>query len=569
MASSDRRILPGGFNTSSRPPGYISAVVSLFTIAIILLCIGTAAGAVLFPKTPNSSSTVLNLTDNLGGAIDPYTGIKDAGENQTGVQTASSLQYGGTVTFASGIIDTELESNIISALTASQSKFAGSALAASGYEVVVFDLITDEDLAESRYAGRPHGLKITLTYNDTLDKVQDTVWGHEFDATRIVQEFYNGDLKDEIGFVAIFYRFSGEEQWRVKLILEAQDAARFDGNWNDEDYIQQIDWTQSDFGKEGTIAVYEEPSTRMESNEGLLTASSDTITITRQLSTEELQNEMFGITSKLTELVNEIATESNNRDYSAVTSSAQELAEYATEVYEEMSTSEVPESCREIQQLFLTGITDYQRAASAYWFGAAMTNADKFGEGNELVKSGMSTLNNALGSMGLKELEVDEYILPSSDLYPEALELNEAFKYMDSKEANDISVNVESTTYREGYTMELDDGTTERVTAGYGNKFIMAIVDVTHLGYRGGGGETIKTPQPGKFVLIYEGEEYEQSTPSNFIRSVGFPYKQITLDRKEHYEGALVFEVPEDFTTENAYIIMDLDALGTGTWRLG
>ena len=46
--------------------------------------------------------------------------------------------------------------------------------------------------------------------------------------------------------------------------------------------------------------------------------------------------------------------------------------------------------------------------------------------------------------------------------------------------------------------------------------------------------------------------------PTTYIEPVGYPYYKMNLNRKEAYEGVLVFKVPHDFDPAKAYMIIDL-----------
>lgn len=147
--------------------------------------------------------------------------------------------------------------------------------------------------------------------------------------------------------------------------------------------------------------------------------------------------------------------------------------------------------------------------------------------------------------------------------------INTPFHYKDAGKSNDISINVKD--FRKSKSIKMkEDNKFEILYPDYGNRYLAVVVEVTHMGYRGGSQQKIKTPPKTAYTLIYDSNSYKDKTPDKYMTTFGVPYTSKWLDRTVKFESSLVFEIPDDseFDPSKAFMEVDLGSYGKKVWSL-
>jgi hypothetical protein len=443
-------------------------------------------------------------------------------------------------------------------------EFRGAATNMTGYDIKVFDLITDKDLANPAYLGRDRGIKVTIIHDNDLEPLENTLWGYETDATSIVQSLYASDYGDRIGTIAIIYKTEEEEEPQLKLALDAADAERFADAEDPDGYIRAHDWSEISVQSDA-IAWYEDPDHALAPEEPKQNAEGNAEILT--LDREALQDELQQSTNLLIASEDNISASIYNKQFQKTESLANTLIQQSDAVISEVEQLPLEPGLEPARQEYLEGVKNFRDAGAYLWRGAVLLESDDFDAAETHFTSGEQHIDTAHRMLDMEQIEQQDRTLPPPSPYPEALSLGEPFIYRDDAGANDISVIVDRYENKSGYTI-VTNGTAERVNAGYTRKFLFVVLHVTHLGFRGNGTDTITTPSPDRFTLILEGKEYANSNPESYVRELGQPYESVTLERKEVYEGFLIFSIPEDADPSRGYIRLDLDGKGEPIWKL-
>lgn len=162
--------------------------------------------------------------------------------------------------------------------------------------------------------------------------------------------------------------------------------------------------------------------------------------------------------------------------------------------------------------------------------------------------------------------------LSNSILHPlpdDLLPMDESFRYMDSRKANDILITPRYATVRSTFWYaDPETGETIHVSAPEATRFVVVHIQVTHAGNRDGRHYTISTPQPSAFRLHGVGEVFTPIQTETYT-SLGEMYTQTNLDRKESTRSSLIFEVPYGMELSDAYLEIDLGSVwGKPGWKL-
>ncbi|MDK2974507.1 MAG: hypothetical protein PWP08_878 [Methanofollis sp.] len=438
-------------------------------------------------------------------------------------------------------------------------RFTGAAAGAPEIAVSTFEVITDADLADPAYLGCGQAVKVDIVTNTSGDVLAESLWGHEVDATRIAEAFFSGDFKGKTAFVAVFFRDQSNADYSSKFMLTAKDASRFGNEWDGSSYIRWSDW--SDAVVRGNGVPYEDPETAMEPLQEAdageqIPCDYDTL---KSAATEA--------TESIASTVSEMSIQASNQDYGTVATLAVDLTGSARAYAGEFETYSVPDALDPAREQFIEAFEYYEEAGSAIWYGAAFTDADHIDLGNTYLSEAQDSLNAALDGLNLRKIEDTTLTLQSTDLYPDALDMGEPYKFLDSKEVNKISVGVRSYVVRKSFETSTDDEV--KITrAPYGKQYLFVLMEVTHIGYYGGGSSKYKTPSPADYTLIAEGAEYKPSQPSGYLKGIGSVYASGTIDRKDYSSGYLVFEVPESVDPAETYLKLSIKGIGTPIWNL-
>lgn len=441
-------------------------------------------------------------------------------------------------------------------------KCTGPAALAKKVRVTTYPMITDSDLADPVYLGRANGVKVDLFPEGDLDSLQGTLGSYEADATRIAGDLFTGDLGTRTAFVAIFFRDGNPDTHSARFILNAADAAKFGDTWDDGCYIRFRDWSEASVSAE-EITGYEEPGAALEATGPVLTLGESPLLAT--CDQEELKQKMRETTDDLATTVSSLTLTAGDKDQNKVATLALDLADAARSYATDYEGLEVPAGADSARADFVMALDAYQDAGSALWYGVTCANTTVYGEGATLLTEARDTMNGVLGVFDLQTLDDPTLELPSTEVYPDALDFGKGHIYFDAGKVHKLSVRPESYTFTKSY--EAGD---EEVTAPYGKTFIMVLVDVNYLGFYGGGSSRAKVPAPQTFSLINGGETYAPATVSaSYIEGVGTVYRSVTIDREDRRAiGFLVFEVPESLDPANAYLQAKLGTGGSPVWAL-
>jgi hypothetical protein len=148
--------------------------------------------------------------------------------------------------------------------------------------------------------------------------------------------------------------------------------------------------------------------------------------------------------------------------------------------------------------------------------------------------------------------------------------------YMDARDQNRISVNVPLDSGRLLRSFYFTDAGTNQdmtMTAPDGKMYYMITIDYTHAGHLDGTTMTITPPAVNSHILRFADQELKpvtlSGTPIGNGLSVGMAYNTAPIDRLEKKSMLLFYEVPADFSKENAYLSVNLgNVWGTQIWKL-
>ncbi|MDT8357311.1 MAG: hypothetical protein RQ758_02275 [Methanomicrobiaceae archaeon] len=439
-------------------------------------------------------------------------------------------------------------------------QFSGAGEKMDFHYFSLHDLITDPALADDRYLERALGVKVTIATNRSLDALENTLSGHEIDATRVARALYSGASGEKIGFVAVAFKYTEDPDERILLKLDAKDVERFSGSWKDGAYIRFQDWSEAALYDTEGIARYEDPESWIRPLATARGAGADEVV---PYGREVVRNQVGESTEVIVSILYSLQDTSRSNDYHAMREQANTLLFSLNDAAKNLKEMPFPEDCREEKEEYLAGMEELWKAGSCYWYGATFIDAQKMKEANTYLSGGLEKVNGALESLSLSAISG---ISPTSSVLGNALSLGERSIYQDAKKINDISLRITNYGFKDAYI--LMNGESEIVRSGYGYKYLWVTAEITHMGFYGGGSPVIKTPLNSTYSVIYRGEKWADSTPKGRIQNFGILYTQADLNREESYEGVLLFRVPEDLRPEEAYIEVDVGNGEKALWKL-
>jgi hypothetical protein len=522
-------------------------------ICIILCagCIGTAdtdnrtAGAEAGAPVPSDTERV-SRAEALNSGLSTRNISPEAPEETAGLPEDPDEQFEATVT--------RLVDNASLA-------YEGAGKSVRATDIRIYNLITDPDLADPAYLGREKGVVVTLLYSPPSNKTADTLWGHEVDATRIAGALYTDDAADEIGMTAVLFRESSTKDARVKLVLTAEDAGQFPDVWENRSYIRMLDWSEAVVREGSGVSYYEDPETELESSRPGGLPDVHSVSYGRDTFMQFLEDSTVTVDG----LAAAVETADAKNNSQELRSASEALISFTLDREERLNRMPISTDLWDVRGAYVTGLQEYRKAGATFWLAAGNPGTAESGKGAEYLAAGKASIDAAVKGATLRDGASGTTASP----FPDALPLNVRYYYQDEQKANDISIKVEKWGVKKGYGY-LKDDVQERVDAGYGYKFITVVVQVTHLGYRGGGTvDKILTPSPEKFTLYAGGRTYEHDTPDSFMETIGEPYASAYLDRKEMKEGVLIFKVPDAVVPDDAFVKVDLGGdEGTVVWSM-
>ncbi len=553
----------------------IKRVVLIFALIAVFLFLGLASegkiGIALFnnssqtPEPPKAGEPITYLISNL-------TRPAEVEITEDDIRRIPKIE--GVVNSNGNSNSSEYEEAVLNSFLQIAEDFSGAGTGMETYKIETFDLLTDPDFADTIFLGRENGVKVSVVYNSSPDVLEDTNWGHLTDASAIAHDIYNSTAGSDTGYVTISYMFADKVSPRFQVSLTAEDAEAFNRDWTKDTYLPLSAWSTMTIDPSADIVPYENIDTALPAPRGIDSLFSDAVSsrsatneYNLYLSKNDLKELLGRYSIEMQNQIQTISQYSTKSDFHGMADASKKLMSQAAEIEDEITKLPISPQFTDVADNFLEGIRDYQYAGSYLWYGAAFTEVDPIKTGNTYIEQGFSKNNDALEALDLEAIENDIFEMPNEKIFPDAKYIYENFEYQDSSKRNDISVKLSSFSSTNTYTLKQNDNT-ERNVAGYGYKYIFPVVEFHHLGYRGIGSSRITTPDADDFTIIYNGEEYKSITPSpyigrkldqtTYIEPVGYPYYKMNLNRKEAYEGVLIFRVPHEFDPAKAYMTLDL-----------
>jgi len=460
------------------------------------------------------------------------------------------------------------QKSVLSSFIDASQSFTGAGKAMTSYEITTYDLFTDPDIADPAHLGRPYGALTTIVINGTPGTLENTLWGYETDATAITRNIMSGPAGSETGFVMVSFETQDASTPVFYALITAEDAAGFEGLWESGTYICRDDWTTIRLDDSFVGCNYEYPEERILPAFGKTISYEEFDKYGLYIPPSDIRDSIEDYTITLNGIVYQISDGALNNDFAAMGEASVRLMEEAYTIKAEISDLPAAPEYRDEIAEFIDGVDYYQRAGAMLWYGSSFTEPDAIRKGNDYLIAGLEHNNNALKELNLRQINTALIDLPSDDFFPHAMYFHDFYRYQDSKKVNDISMKITGVKGSTLYITTNEDGDDEKFLSGYGYKFVLPIIEVSHYGYRGGGSSRITTPDPSKFTIIWKGEEYPAETLSGYLKPLGHAYTRQYLDRKESVEALLLFRVPADLRYEEAYLKVDLGSEGTPVWHL-
>ena len=562
----------------------VKHIVLIFGVIAVLLFLGLSfegkTGIALFNNITHegiSSDSGEPITYTISNLTRPAGGVMTEEDIKRIPKVAGVVQsngIGNTSAYDEAVLDSFLRA---------AEQFSGAGKGMETYKIETFELLTDPDFAEPTFLGREKGVKASIVYSSSPGTLEDTNWGHLTDASAIAYEIFDNTPGPDTGYVTVSYMFSGKTSPRFQVSLTAEDAETFNRDWTTDTYLPLPAWSAVTIDSSAGIVPYENIETALPAFGGIKSPSSNAAPssdVTNKydlyISKNDLKELFGGYSIEMQNHIRTISGYSTDSDFQDMADASEQMGIRAAEIEDEITRLPIAPQYTDVVNKFMEGVRNYQYAGSYFWYGAAFTEIDSIKSGNNYVQQAFSNNNNALEALDMETIETKTFDLPNGKLFPNALYMYESYVYLDSKKTNDISVKLSSYSRKNIYTLE-QDGKIETNLAEYGYTYIFPVVELHHLGYRGGGSPLISTPEDKYFTIIYNGEEYPSITPSPYIdRSLDkstclganlYPYYKVSLDRKEEFEGVLVFQVPDDFDPTKAYLKLSL-ASEEAVWHM-
>ncbi|WAI01626.1 hypothetical protein [Methanogenium organophilum] len=550
-------------------------IALIFAVIAAILFIGLAfegkAGIALFNNT-SQKEIVSNSEEPITYIISNLTRPAEVEITEEDIQRIPKVE--GTVQ-SNGIGNSsEYEEVILSTFLQATDQFSGAGKGMDSYNIKTFDLLTDPDFADPLFLSREKGVKVTIAINSSPGVLENTYWGYLTDASVIAHKIYHSTAGPNTGYLTVSYINEGRESPKLQVSLTAKDAKAFSDQWTENTYLPLTVWSAATIDSSAGIVPYENIDTAIPAPEGIKSLSSDTAStsgITDEynlyVSKNDLKELLGSYSIEMQDHIQTISSYSTKSDFQGMADASKEMISRATEIEEEIAQLPINPKFIDAADDFLEGLRNYRYAGTYFWYGATFTETEPVETGNNYVQQGFLNNNDALEALDMETIENEMLELPNGNLFPDAKYLYENYEYQDSNQRNDISVKLSALTCTNMYVLS-QDGEKEKNLAGYGYMYIFPVIEVHHLGYRGSGSSRITIPDTDDFSVIYNGEEYSDITPSpyvgrtldtaTYVDPAGHPYYKMTLDRKEEFEGILVFKVPQDFDREKAYLALDL-----------
>ena len=449
--------------------------------------------------------------------------------------------------------------------------YNGPAAMAENFHVSVFKTTTDPLISNPSYLSHKYVVKYNITFepDPSQEKIKDTIWWYESDASRIVRNLMSSSISDDIAVTLITFNDT-EGNGTVSFVIEAEDLEKLKKYWdNDDKCISYFDWSDIVSDKEDLV-YYEDPSTVIDLPADVL-SSGITDDVDGLDIDENLKYDLRSQSYELMGAVDSIKRSVSARNIEETQKNSEELMELSREFSSGIINYSVDDDSKAVIDEYILGIRSLSKVGSHYWDKALLPDEIYNEDSIEDLQKGIEQINSALAGIGEVGYNPEEMqIVSSSSIdYSDCFPAGAIFHYKDAAKNNDISIKI--TNYYLKNKLLLNKGINiEYQEAGFGKRYIGVVVDIMHLGYRGKGSSQITTPDLGSFVLYYEGNAYTPVTVGNYIEDMGEVYSKTTLNRLERYESLLIFEIDKEdsFNPEKAYVEVDLGEYGKQMWQL-
>ncbi len=282
----------------------------------------------------------------------------------------------------------------------------------------------------------------------------------------------------------------------------------------------------------------------------------------------------------------------NNNNAAELVSQAEVLEKTAIAAWDKTDTLNVsPGEYTLMYNGYRSALTEYMIAASALKAGMPKTADEKKMAFGRLV----SASNRMITAYNDIDFEVEypddvvsqvrgiEVVEPEPDpvevteplVISDALSRGTSHEYKDSRLNNLIRVTVPIDSGRFIRSFYYTDKTTQKgvtMTAPEDKMYYMVAVSYTHAGHLDGNTMTITPPTAASHTLQYEDVTLKPVSITNAIGNalnVGLAYNTNAIERLEKKDMLLFYEVPTNFTKENAYLTVNLGSTwGTPSWKL-
>lgn len=541
--------------------------------ALLVIMLAISASGAIFGDNPESKDlppqeTVTTVKSN--NTLDTISTSKGIANTLNLIYERPEEDIKKSVETDSVVYNDTFVAKIAPSLNCARDEYLGPGKYADNFSIKVIDLIPDTEIINPEYLGREKGITLDVNYNSgNLNTLQNTIWAYEVDATRIFTEIFSSDERENIAFLFINFKDTSGREEDVVFKMVAEDVMEFIVFPDPGYYIETEEWSSFKIGENTGIKNYEDPATRFEYNN--IRDYSDKEEVLENIYTrEEVKNYIAETSKSLSDMAFKIMDYSNDKNW-------QNVAIYSEAMIESISEhkKKLNEGIMEEEALYATieNATEaydvYKTAAMNFWYGSYYYDSTRIIEGVMAFHDAVEAMNSVSEELEIEDIVNEErlFSIPVPDMLPKSYKLTESYVYRDSSGTNDISIKIEDikTAFSYYTKTKTDDGPI--VTADYGKKFFIVTVDITHMGYRGGGTDNVRTPSKSSFKLNWNNQVYTDSTPSDYIVNMGIPYSQKSLGRREHFESVLLFEVPEEFDEEKAYIEVNLGgSWGKPTW---
>jgi len=566
LSSDVQAVPPGGASGAVSDSESVNTTGDFFNTCITVFddLFNASAGGKLDLSGDNADSG--NLSAFKVGTI---TVVDPENEKNSGLLASQiKMEFARSVFFETEDTDLDFNESAYLAFREASYLFSGAGKDCDYFEINILNLATDPLVADDSYLGREKGIKINLFCQESSERIASTLWWFEGDATELVKSLYESECGERIGFVAITFTKTDSDAFSVRFILNADDVQRLSTLWNEDGtVIRSSDWSDLKTGEKTHIVMYEDPTACI-----VPVSPKKVYTVENALyaSDESFKDYITSSAGTVSRMVYDTSEYARNADNSGLAASSEELVDKCLEVTETVSDYPVSDSNSEIKLDYISALGDLSKAGSAFWYAGLYTDLNSMEVACSFMETGFDKLNLVLNTTGSKPVDTVRMEVNPDVILSKYHDLNTAFHYRDSRKLNSIGINVEGVRLRKSLSLKEGNSLT-RLEPDFGNIFVAITIDVTHLGYRGGGSDRIKPPAGSAYTLWYNGFEYKELTPSQYMTNVGVPYKKVTIRREGHYESNIIFEVPEGerFVHEDAYLEIDLGTYGTQVWKLG